>query len=41
MMDNYTDCSFTSVGRVLLPKKYGEVELYRLERAQTAPEAGD
>ena len=31
LMDNCTECSFTSVGRVLLPKKYGEVELYRLE----------
>lgn len=31
LMDNCTECSFTSVGRVLLPKKYGELELYRLE----------
>lgn len=31
LMDNCTECTFTSVGRVLLPKKYGEVELYKLE----------
>lgn len=34
LMDNCQECAFTSVGRVLLPKKYGEVELYRLERAE-------
>lgn len=33
LMDNCQECTFTSVGRVLLPKKYGEVELYRLESA--------
>ncbi|MEP3421240.1 MAG: adenylate/guanylate cyclase domain-containing protein [Erythrobacter sp.] len=32
LMDNYTGCQFTSVGRVILPKNYGEVELFRLER---------
>ncbi|WP_298305726.1 adenylate/guanylate cyclase domain-containing protein [uncultured Erythrobacter sp.] len=31
LMDNCQECTFTSVGRVLLPKKYGEVELYRLD----------
>lgn len=35
LMENWKECTFTSVGRVLLPKKYGEVELYRLERAET------
>lgn len=33
LMDNCHECKFTSVGRVLLPKKYGEVELYHLESA--------
>jgi class 3 adenylate cyclase len=33
LMDNCHECKFTSVGRVLLPKKYGEVELYHLEGA--------
>lgn len=33
LMDNCHECQFTSVGRVLLPKKYGEVELYHLEDA--------
>ncbi len=35
LMANCNDCTFTSVGRVLLPKNYGEVELYRLERGPT------
>ena len=33
LMADCQDCSFESVGRVLLPKKYGEVELFRLERS--------
>lgn len=36
LMDNCTECTFTSVGRVLLPKKYGEVELYRLESLEAS-----
>ncbi len=32
LMDDYKECQFTSVGRVILPKNYGEVELFRLER---------
>ncbi|MEM1051080.1 MAG: adenylate/guanylate cyclase domain-containing protein [Pseudomonadota bacterium] len=36
LMDNCQECAFTSVGRVLLPKKYGEIELYRLESAGDA-----
>lgn len=31
LMDNCSECSFTPVGRVKLPKNYGEVELFRLE----------
>lgn len=33
LMDDCNECKFTSVGRVILPKNYGEVELFRLERA--------
>ncbi|EAQ28256.1 hypothetical protein NAP1_11693 [Erythrobacter sp. NAP1] len=33
LMADCQDCKFTSVGRVLLPKKYGEVELFHLEGA--------
>lgn len=32
LMDDCNECRFTSVGRVILPKNYGEVELYRLDR---------
>ncbi len=32
LMEDCKDCQFTSVGRVILPKNYGEVELFRLER---------
>ncbi|MFU7527351.1 adenylate/guanylate cyclase domain-containing protein [Qipengyuania sp. ASV99] len=32
LMDDCNDCHFTPVGRVILPKSYGEVELFRLER---------
>ena len=32
LMKDNKDCTFTSVGRVILPKSYGEVELFRLER---------
>jgi class 3 adenylate cyclase len=39
LMDNCNTCVFTSVGRVLLPKKYGELELYRLERGPEAATA--
>jgi len=31
LMADCKDCSFTSVGRVALPKAFGEVELYRLD----------
>ncbi|MEO1221878.1 MAG: adenylate/guanylate cyclase domain-containing protein [Pseudomonadota bacterium] len=34
LMDDCQECTFTSVGRVLLPKKYGEVELYLLDSAE-------
>ena len=34
LMADCQNCTFTSVGRVLLPKKYGEVELFRLENAE-------
>ncbi|WP_299194768.1 adenylate/guanylate cyclase domain-containing protein [uncultured Erythrobacter sp.] len=33
LMDDCKECTFTSVGRVKLPKNYGVVELYRLEGA--------
>ncbi len=33
LMDDCTECKFTSVGRVKLPKNYGEVELFKLERS--------
>lgn len=36
LMDDCDQCVFTSVGRVLLPKNFGEVELYRLERGPLA-----
>ncbi len=32
LMDDCNECRFTSVGRVILPKNYGEVELFRLDR---------
>lgn len=35
LMENYELCTFTSVGRVKLPKSFGEVELFRLERTPT------
>lgn len=31
LMDDCNECKFTSVGRVILPKNYGELELFRLE----------
>ena len=33
LMDDCRECKFTSVGKVKLPKNYGEVELYRLDRS--------
>ena len=33
LMADCNDCRFTSAGRHALPKNFGEVELYRLERA--------
>ena len=35
LMDDCNTCRFTPVGRVELPKDYGELDLYRLERALT------
>lgn len=32
LMDDCNECRLTPVGRVILPKSYGEVELFRLER---------
>lgn len=34
LIDDCTDCRFTSVGRVVLPKEAGELELYRLESVE-------
>ena len=33
LVDNCTDCTFTSIGREELPKNFGTVELYLLERS--------
>jgi class 3 adenylate cyclase len=35
LMDDCSNCKFTPVGRVRLPKNYGELDLFRLERAAT------
>ena len=35
LMDNCNECRFTPVGRVELPKKFGALDLYLLERAPT------
>ena len=35
LIEDHNECSFTSVGRVKLPKSFGEVELFRVERART------
>ena len=35
LIEDHHECSFTSVGRVKLPKSFGEVELYRVERQRT------
>lgn len=35
LMDDCNTCKFTPVGRVRLPKAYGELDLFRLERAAT------
>ena len=39
LMTNNQDCNFTPVGKVTLPKNFGTVELYHLERkgAEQAP----
>lgn len=35
LMDDCHECKFTPVGRVALPKNYGELDLFLLERAPT------
>ena len=35
LIEDHNECSFTSVGRVKLPKNFGEVELFKVDRART------
>jgi class 3 adenylate cyclase len=37
LIDGCTDCVFTSIGQRVLPKDFGTVELYRLERTSDLP----